>query len=741
MAASWRWEGVPACGGLSPELSRAGACAVLAGRHLYLLGGRDRNSYLSDMLRFDMDSRQWDRPPARVPFGSRAYFTATLVQEQIWVVGGSSVDHVVRDVHVFDLGTQRWFKPVISGDTELLVRAAHTAVEHPTKPGHLLLFGGTTEDSSTYRSDVAELHCNLEHASVRLVAPPAGNITEARAYHTMTSIGHRCFVVGGKLSQKGRSVRQCSAGSMVAVYDCRKGKWESGSFSTGDVPAPRSSHAAAALGDQVVVFGGTLAVDEGNRVERIADMYSFTYVLGTIEWQRWPRDGAAPGGARPCGRAAHSMVAADSALLLMCGYSGDGVFTGDIWMCHRGEEDALRHRVAAASPPVRASPAGPAAAGRERTPPRGHNGWQRKRSRREDGSPLPPPQLARRQPPALELRPTKDLGEQFDRVEDADEAGPSSNGHATACGNCAKRLKEVKHLQEQLKLRVEEENAIRADRANLSGQIHQLEEKLRQADHSLQQAHRLTALQREQDAERAAQREAEVVRLEALAKQATASADAAKAECVAAVERAGELEADLNTAHSILDELRTEKARLQSEVMDLTKQREADREALRRERVAVQELHCEQERLARRVQEQNHAAAEAQHALKETARKARESNQARQRAEERESELQAQLRQREERLKRVEMEKQQEREAKARELDNMRISRDAAEERAKLRDSELSQLRGESERQRLKLSSQGTIIQHFRGQLDSITACASAAQDRMQMLMRNAEMP
>lgn len=42
----------------------------------------------------------------------------------------------------------------------------------------------------------------------------------------------------------------------------------------------------------------------------------------------------------------------------------------------------------------------------------------------------------------------------------------------------------------------------------------------------------------------------------------------------------------------------------------------------------------------------------------------------------------------------------------ARELDNMRISRDAAEERAKLRDSELSQLRGESERQRLKLSSQ-----------------------------------
>lgn len=35
----------------------------------------------------------------------------------------------------------------------------------------------------------------------------------------------------------------------------------------------------------------------------------------------------------------------------------------------------------------------------------------------------------------------------------------------------------------------------------------------------------------------------------------------------------------------------------------------------------------------------------------------------------------------------------------------------------------------------------GTIIQHFRGQLDSITACASAAQDRMQMLMRNAEMP
>lgn len=67
------------------------------------------------------------------------------VNNQIWVIGGSKETEVCTDtVHVLDLSTCEWHKPAVSGKPGLLTRCAHTAVLHPKKPGHILLFGGTT---------------------------------------------------------------------------------------------------------------------------------------------------------------------------------------------------------------------------------------------------------------------------------------------------------------------------------------------------------------------------------------------------------------------------------------------------------------------------------------------------------------------------------------------------------------------------------------------------------------------
>ena len=71
-----------------------------------------RNTFLSDLLRFDTAIATWVVVHSEIPgFAPRANHTAVRVGQQIWVVGGSNKDLVQGDVAVLDLTTMQWTMP------------------------------------------------------------------------------------------------------------------------------------------------------------------------------------------------------------------------------------------------------------------------------------------------------------------------------------------------------------------------------------------------------------------------------------------------------------------------------------------------------------------------------------------------------------------------------------------------------------------------------------------------------
>jgi len=275
---------------------------------------------LGDTFRFNVESRTWECLAVAQPVAPRAYFSATVVNGHIWVVGGSSVDKVVADVSAWDIAAGTWRTVPVKGDAGLLCRCAHAAVAHPKKPGHIILFGGISRDGS-FLGDLVELRCSTSGASVAAITPRGAVLP--RAYHSMSSLGHRCFVFGGRDSQAGL----CSSGDLAAVYDSAQNSWVR-LGQEGEVPCARSSHRTAVVGGAIWLFGG--AAMASGRVQRLSDLYSCTHSNGTAVWRRHE---SGSGAAWPPDRAAHAMVSVAGRLLVVGGYSGDSTYPGDAWMC------------------------------------------------------------------------------------------------------------------------------------------------------------------------------------------------------------------------------------------------------------------------------------------------------------------------------------------------------------------------------------------------------------------------
>ncbi|ETL25050.1 hypothetical protein L916_21058, partial [Phytophthora nicotianae] len=173
--------------------------------------------------------------------------TATKIsEERVVVYGGTDDDEcTLGDLHVFDMKTHRWSTP-LNCDTN--TRTWHDAVYLSSK-NLVLVFGGernaTTEGELDILSDIMVLdtECFLWYPPAIQGSPPS-----ARSGHTCTAVGNEVVVFGGS----GGRNRQSS----VHILDSDDWNWKAVKVE-GKPPSARTYHSAVAVGDdKIVYFGG-----------------------------------------------------------------------------------------------------------------------------------------------------------------------------------------------------------------------------------------------------------------------------------------------------------------------------------------------------------------------------------------------------------------------------------------------------------------------------------------------------
>lgn len=166
---------------------------TLVGNMVYFLGGRHERHY---GVVLSVDSRAWRRIDAPEDFSKRSYHTATLVDDKIYIYGGQQEPHIPYDTSMVIYDT---------------VLETFTRVESQT-PGHSEVIGAT----AVYAPRRKEVVYYGGMKDVRFRTPPKRE---------------------------------------VSIYRPDSSSWEF-AVQSGQLPAPRSLHAAVLVMWNMYVFGG-----------------------------------------------------------------------------------------------------------------------------------------------------------------------------------------------------------------------------------------------------------------------------------------------------------------------------------------------------------------------------------------------------------------------------------------------------------------------------------------------------
>lgn len=202
----------------------------------------------------DTETHTWFQP--RVALGKgptpRAYHTTTRVGSGLYIFGGSTAKKagesgLLGDLIVFDLVRMAWETKDVRGKRPRS-RFMHSA---ELCEGKLFIFGGS--DGTKSLSDIGVLD-----VGTMLWSAPAtsGSIPKGLQAHTCTLVGSRLFVVGGmsvELDEAGHSFVSYSNDVYALSTDTME--WNR-LQQRGELPKPRAYHAAAVVGNFLVLLGG-----------------------------------------------------------------------------------------------------------------------------------------------------------------------------------------------------------------------------------------------------------------------------------------------------------------------------------------------------------------------------------------------------------------------------------------------------------------------------------------------------
>ena len=233
---AWRRVSGTAC--LAPEPRKSPSLTAVDHR-LIMFGGRwGQGRFLNDLWVFDTRTSQWlcvdesedtvvmpNTPSHRGRPCPRWAHSAMPFGERILFFGGSAPGKCFNDVHWFDLASSDWTLCATAGRSPA-ARSGHSACAAtrrgmPASPASsaetrdiMYIFGGNTTRQSfddLWRFDVPASRWELVKATGTAPSPRVG--------HTITVLGARLVVVGGREFQSNRF------DDWLHAFDCETGEW------------------------------------------------------------------------------------------------------------------------------------------------------------------------------------------------------------------------------------------------------------------------------------------------------------------------------------------------------------------------------------------------------------------------------------------------------------------------------------------------------------------------------------
>lgn len=265
----------PSVSGTVPP-SRSAASLVAVGTKLYLFGGLSHVSgWFDDTFVFDTISNTWAilETQGNKP-RSRDKLQAVAIHSNIYYFGGfgpktdeAAVDDVgadsdddeyedipesneqegaefgwFNDLYVLDTDTLQWTQPMQMNLGVPTQRAAHGMCAIGS---HLVIFGG--RDTEDRQNDLHIFNVDSRKWDTDL---SVGGLTPApRSFHTLTAVGNTAVLYGGR----GRGHQHYDT---FHLFDFDTKSW-SPACVVGDSPAGRGLHSTVAVGNKLLLFGGS----------------------------------------------------------------------------------------------------------------------------------------------------------------------------------------------------------------------------------------------------------------------------------------------------------------------------------------------------------------------------------------------------------------------------------------------------------------------------------------------------
>jgi len=175
--------------------------------------------------------------------------TTELCDGKLFVFGGSDGSRTLTDVNVFDSGTMLWSQPKCGGSIPPGLQAHSCSLVGD----RMFVVGGMTIDIDEaghsfvkYSNDVYSLHTQtMEWTRLR----QRGEQPSARAYHAAAVVGNFLVLLGGWSGA-------CEGLKALSTLDLDGlGTWASVAV-PGQAPVGVYGHTATVLGSNILIFGG-----------------------------------------------------------------------------------------------------------------------------------------------------------------------------------------------------------------------------------------------------------------------------------------------------------------------------------------------------------------------------------------------------------------------------------------------------------------------------------------------------
>ncbi|CAN4110948.1 unnamed protein product [Withania somnifera] len=221
----------------------------------------------------------------------------------VYVFGGCRGGLHFSDVLVLNLEAMAWSILVTTGKGPG-PRDSHSAV----LVGHkMVVFGGTNGARK-----VSDIHVLDLRSQEWTQLECQGNPPSPRESHTSTLVGGDKLVIFG-----GSGEGEANYLNDLHVLDIKTMRWSTPEV-RGEMPVPRDSHSAVAIGNRLYIYGG----DCGDRYQSDIDMFD----MDALVWSKLDVLGPSPGA-----RAGHATVNFGSKVYVIGGV-GDKKYYNDVWV-------------------------------------------------------------------------------------------------------------------------------------------------------------------------------------------------------------------------------------------------------------------------------------------------------------------------------------------------------------------------------------------------------------------------